>query len=150
MKSLLLTAFLILSAACASALELKDLRGNWVGPHIEIYKGRAAAFASTFTGSGPVTGESLTMVETTTSPRMITATYTFTAQGSFAMTAIESGSVVISSYFGSWKSKNGKITISGIGTNGRLKATITGTNSAFLVKGKFGKSKVSISANKMP
>lgn len=150
MKRLLLTGFLILSAACASAIELKDLRGNWVGPHIEIYKGRAAAFASTFNGAGPVTGESLTVVETTTSPRMITATYTFTANGTFAMTAIESGTVVISSYFGSWKSKNGKITISGVGSGGRLNATITGTTAAFQVKGKFGKSKVTISANKMP
>lgn len=149
MKRLLLTACLVLSAACASAIDLKDLRGNWVGPHIEIYKGRAAAFASTFSGSGPVTGESLTMVETTTSPRMITATYTFTANGTFAMTAIESGTVVISSYFGSWKSKKGKITISGVGSNGRIKATITGTAATFQVKGKFGKSKVTMSANKM-
>jgi hypothetical protein len=150
MKQLLAAAFLLLSAALASAIELKDLKGNWVGPHIEIYKGQVAAFASTFSGTGPASGESLQVVETTTFPRSIVATYSFLPNGTFAMTAIESGTVVISSYFGSWKAKKGKITIAGVGTGGHLKATITGTASTFQVKGKFGKSKVTISANQMP
>ncbi|MCW1914145.1 hypothetical protein OJ996_11195 [Luteolibacter sp. GHJ8] len=149
MKRLLITAFMILFAACASAIELKDLAGNWSGLHIETVKGRKTTFISTYSGTMPETADSLYLVETTTSPYPVTGTYTLYKGGAFSSTAMVSG-VILSAYYGTWKIKKGKIILSGVGTNGKFKALVSVDGSSFQVKGKAGRLKLLMQANRVP
>lgn len=143
MKQFLFLA--ILSVLPAQAIELKDIKGEWVGSHSETTNGKGIKLKATFKGIKRPDG-GFVLKEKATSPLAVEATYTFAKDGKFKSVTIQSGVLILSTYSGTWRESNGVIKVSAKGTNGSLSATIKGSKTSLQVDGTFGKSKVTIRA----
>jgi hypothetical protein len=144
------TAIALLILACSLPLHaagspLKALIGQWSGTHKETQNGAGQLFKTTLEGKKRSNG-AVALTEKTESGYVFK--YRFSKNGKFwAQTSI-SNVVIVSTYSGKWKAKNGKITISGKGTSGRLSGILATSKSRLKFNGKAGSLRITVKARR--
>jgi hypothetical protein len=130
---------LLLTAICTSttpalALQIGDLLGTWTGKHQETQSGSGFAYKTSLKGN-KLPGGTIRLTERG-ALYPYASTYTFHNDGKFtSRTTSAGGSIIYSTYKGTWVKRNGRIALSANGTDGKLSGSISETATGFRFTG---------------
>lgn len=141
---ILILLALVFPLSNASALQVKDLVGNWRGTHREVKNGTGVTYQIVSKGTRRKDG-TIQLVETVAA-KSLSAKYVFKKNGSFSCETVYAGFYIISSYRGSWKAGAGQVSVSGSGTLGKLSGKMKDSNNGFTFSGTAGSTKIKITA----
>lgn len=149
MKSYIVLLFTALwvSTTSAFALQMRDLLGTWTGKHQETINGSGFAYKTSLNGKKISDG---TIRITERGPLYpYVSTYTFRKDGKFTSRVTSaSGSSILSTYRGTWKSSNGRISILAKGTDGKLSGALSDSTAGFRFTGNTDHIRVVINARR--